>query len=199
MWPKYSREQILGANLLPDVFSHGQKYDPVANLHLRCKNTQGCKLCSWTRLKSQKRDARLLWVKGLAHKTVCVIWTATWQNQQNECAQRRLRSAWASAQSDQSSLHAQCLAKGSSFLHVDSKDSDQTGRMPRLIWVFAGRTLTLLFCHVMAHILEICGVKFGLVWFLFYGPSTYFRSFWARSVNLATLFLGKPPRQFTST
>ena len=25
-----------------------------------------------------------------------------------------------------------------------SKDSDQTGRMPRLIWVFAGRTVTLL-------------------------------------------------------
>ena len=28
-----------------------------------------------------------------------------------------------------------------------------------------------------------------LVWFLFYGPSTHFRSFRARSVNLATLFL----------
>ena len=30
-----------------------------------------------------------------------------------------------------------------------SKDSDQTGRMPRLIWVFAGRTVTLLVlsCH----------------------------------------------------
>ena len=27
---------------------------------------------------------------------------------------------------------------------VYSEDSDQTGRMPRLIWVFAGRTLTLL-------------------------------------------------------
>ena len=27
----------------------------------------------------------------------------------------------------------------------------------------------------------------------------HFRSFRARSVNLATLFLGKPPRQFTST
>ena len=38
--------------------------------------------------------------------------------------------------------------------------------------------------------------KMVLVWFLFYGPSTHFRSFWARSVNLATLFLGK---QFTST
>ena len=35
-----------------------------------------------------------------------------------------------SAQSDQSSL---CLP-------ADSEDSDQTGRMPRLIWVFAGRT-----------------------------------------------------------
>ena len=31
------------------------------------------------------------------------IWAATWQNQQNGmCAQQRLRSAWASAQSDQS-------------------------------------------------------------------------------------------------
>ena len=31
------------------------------------------------------------------------IWAASWQNQQNGiCAQRRLRSAWASAQSDQS-------------------------------------------------------------------------------------------------
>ena len=37
------------------------------------------------------------------------------------------------------------------------------------------------------------------VWFLFYGPSTHFRSFRAWSVNLATLFLGKPPKQFTST
>ena len=27
---------------------------------------------------------------------------------------------------------------------VDSEDSDQTGQMPRLIWVFAGRTATLL-------------------------------------------------------
>ena len=39
------------------------------------------------------------------------------------CAQRRLRSA---------------------FLHADSEESDQTGRIPRLIWVFARRTSTLL-------------------------------------------------------
>ena len=41
-------------------------------------------------------------------------------------------------------------------------------------------------------------VDFGLVWFLFYGPSTHSRSFRAQSVTLTTLLLGKPPRQFTS-
>ena len=60
------------------------------------------------------------------------------------CAQRRLRSAWASAQSDQSSLRAQWVAKDPSFLHADSEDSDQTGRMTRLIWVFTERTLIWL-------------------------------------------------------
>ena len=51
------------------------------------------------------------------------IWAASWQNQ-----------------SDQSSLCAQWVAKDPSFLHADSKDSDQTGWMPRLIRVFAGRS-----------------------------------------------------------
>ena len=60
------------------------------------------------------------------------------------CAQRRLRSDWASTQSDQSSLCTQWVAKGPRFLHADSKDSDQTGRMPRLIWVFGGQT-----CHLL--------------------------------------------------
>ena len=39
---------------------------------------------------------------------------------------------------------AQWVAKDPSFLHADSEDSEQTGRMPRLIWVFAGPTTTLL-------------------------------------------------------
>ena len=65
------------------------------------------------------------------------------------CAQRRLRSACASTQSDQS-LH--CLPRrklGSlAVCWAHSEDSDQTG-MPRLIWVFAGHTLILLVlsCH----------------------------------------------------
>ena len=37
-----------------------------------------------------------------------------------------------------------------------------------------------------------------IVKLVFYGPLTHFRSFPAQSVNLATLFLGKPPRQFTT-
>ena len=63
------------------------------------------------------------------------------------CAQRRLKWAWASAQSDQSSLCAQWVAKNRSFLHADSEDSDQTGRMVRLICVFAGRT-----CHFVGFV-----------------------------------------------
>ena len=53
------------------------------------------------------------------------------------CAQRRLRSAWASA--TWSCPHEESLA--THWTH--SEDSDQTGRMPRLIWVFAGRTVLL--------------------------------------------------------
>ena len=50
-----------------------------------------------------------------------------------------IRPVWS-----ESSLCTQWVAKDPRFLHADSEDSDQTGRMPRLIWVFAGRTLILL-------------------------------------------------------
>ena len=40
----------------------------------------------------------------------------------------------------ESSLCAEWVAKDPSFLYAVSKDSDKTGRMPRLIWVFAGCT-----------------------------------------------------------
>ena len=40
----------------------------------------------------------------------------------------------------ESSLCTQWVAKDPSFLHADSEDSDQSGQMPRLIWVFAGWT-----------------------------------------------------------
>ena len=49
------------------------------------------------------------------------------------CGQQKFRSAWASAQSDKSSLSA-WRKLGSLAAHwVHSEDCDQTGRMPRLI------------------------------------------------------------------
>ena len=38
----------------------------------------------------------------------------------------------------------QWVAKDPSFLHADSKDSDQTGWMPRLFWVLLGTQVVLL-------------------------------------------------------
>ena len=60
------------------------------------------------------------------------------------CTKRRLRSVWASTPSDRSLLCTQWVAKDPSCLHADSEDSDKTGQMPRLIWVFTGRTVILL-------------------------------------------------------
>ena len=50
-----------------------------------------------------------------------------------------IRPVWS-----ESSLWAQWVAKEPSFLHADSLDTDQTGQMPRLFWVFARRTVSLL-------------------------------------------------------
>ena len=45
-------------------------------------------------------------------------------------------------------LCTQWIAKDPRFLYADSEDSDQSGRMPRLIWVFAERT-----CHFVGFVL----------------------------------------------
>ena len=75
-------------------------------------------------------------------RQVCVDYDAG-QNQQNYiCAQRRQRSAWTSAQSDQSLRcpHEETLG---SWLHIGRiVTTDQTGRS--LIWVSAGDTGHLL-------------------------------------------------------
>ena len=62
-----------------------------------------------------------------------MIWAASWQ-----CAQRRHISLGGCPGWSESSLCAQWEDKDPSFLHADSEDSDQIGRMPRLIslrWV----------------------------------------------------------------
>ena len=55
-----------------------------------------------------------------------------------------IRPVWS-----ESLLCAQWVANDPSFLHADSEGSDHTGRMPRLIWVFAGRT-----CHLVGFVMR---------------------------------------------
>ena len=73
-----------------------------------------------------------------------LIWASTRPNQQSDCAPSEESDQPGHPPSPESWLCASWVAKDPSFLHADSEDSDQTGRMPRLIWVFAGRTLTFL-------------------------------------------------------
>ena len=55
------------------------------------------------------------------------------------CAQRRLRSIWASAQSVQSLLCPRRKMKSLAIIRAHSEAPDQTGWMSRLIGVFAAR------------------------------------------------------------
>ena len=73
-------------------------------------------------------------------KCLCTNWAASWQNQQHDCAP--------SEDSDQPGhppslirvLAVRMKKLGSLATHwAHSKDSDQSERMHRLIWVFAGR------------------------------------------------------------
>ena len=79
------------------------------------------------------------------------IWATTRQNQQNDMHPVKtlinlgIHTVWS-----ESSLCAQWVAKDPTILHVASEDFDQTERMPRLIWVFAGRTFHW-FCRAAAH------------------------------------------------
>ena len=62
----------------------------------------------------------------------CLKWAASWQNQQNDV---RLISVFA----------VRMKKAGSLATHwVHSEASDQTGQMPRLVWVFVGHTVILL-------------------------------------------------------
>ena len=76
-----------------------------------------------------------------------------------------------------SSLCTQWIVKDLSFLHVDSEDADQTGWMPGLIWVFAGRT-----CHFLG---------FVVLRFTFFNIKTRNSSSfdWLRSSLLSQSFL----------
>ena len=61
-----------------------------------------------------------------------------------------IRPVWS-----ESYLYAQWVAKDPRFPHADGEDSDQTGWMPRLIWVFARCTSFCWFCHAAAQMINI--------------------------------------------
>ena len=74
-----------------------------------------------------------------------------------------LRPVWS-----ESSLSAQWVAKDPSFLHADSEDSDQTGWMPRLIWVFAGRTCHFFFFFFFGFVMRwLVYLLWSLIHFFF--------------------------------
>ena len=50
----------------------------------------------------------------------------------------------------ESSMRAHSVTKDSRFLHADSEDSDQTGRILSLIWVFAGCT-----CYFVGFVMHL--------------------------------------------
>ena len=85
-------------------------------------------------------------------------WAPSWQKKKWHVRPAKaqislgMRPVWS-----ESSLCAYWVAKGSSFLQADNEDSDQTGRMRRLICVFAGRT-----CHCVGFVtmrLKWCWIK----------------------------------------
>ena len=71
--------------------------------------------------------------------------SVTWQNQQNECVPTKTQISLGICLVWSESPLSAWRKLGSLATHwVHSKDSDQTGQMPRLIWVFAGQALILL-------------------------------------------------------
>ena len=84
-------------------------------------------------------------------------WAASWQNQQNTCSQRRLRSALAFTQSDQilCSICTERVTKDPSFLRVDIEDwSDWADAQADLSLPWT-KTPFCWFCHDMAQIMLV--------------------------------------------
>ena len=143
-------------------------------------------LHSWLSVGNTLRKFQMLSMHRLVWAYCVHIWASAWQTLQNGmCAQRRLRSAWASAQSDQSlrwALNEYTVAKDQNFPHADSEDTDQTGWMPRLIWIFTGRT-----CHFVGFAMR------GLISKTFFSEHTWTRKaqisvrIWQRNLDLYLL------------
>ena len=113
----------------------------------RTKNPKDKCLSQRANFKGDKQDIESkISCCNIIEKKAILISATTWKKTTKwVCAQRRLRSAWGIRPVWlESLLYAQWVAKDPNFLHADNEDSDQTGRMPRLIWDFIGHTAILL-------------------------------------------------------
>ena len=149
----------------PPVTSPG--YDQLHLKLISVKNHGQCKLC---RILGGSRNFCSEEILGVS-----------WQNQQNACSPREdsdqpgrmpawadgIRPVWS-----ESLLSAWSKLRSSATQWAHSKDSNQTGRMPRLIWVFAGRTATLLVLSwgglIMYLVISLIFTIIGLCAHLFY-------------------------------
>ena len=116
-----------------------------------------CCHLSWLEIKTSRDMTKPTTVTLRPAKTqfslgICPVWSVF---------AIRMKKAWVISYP----LSAQRRRKlGSLATHwAHSEDSDQTGRMPELIWVFAGRTFTLLVLSCRG--LFYCIVLFS-IWFL---------------------------------
>ena len=122
------------------------------------------------------------------HHDISLILSRSMKKQQNDrCAQQRLRPAVASAQSDQSLRFV--LYGLLRFLCADSEDSDQTRRMAMLIWVFASRKKKKIsfcwFCHAAAHFYYYLKTKHLVTYLL---TSNHSENHFAVTFNVFTNF-----------
>ena len=106
--------------------------------------------------------------KWSLYYAVKTIWAATWQNQQNECAPSEDSDHLGIWSESSLSAWRNLGSLATHWVHIE--DSNQTGQMSRLIWVFAGRTLVLfaLSCcdsYCSTHLLSLDFT--GEVWILF--------------------------------
>ena len=98
----------------------------------------------FVQLRSLKRNTHIVFNNNMSHDMTKLTSASDKTNKMSVRPAKTqislgIRPVWS-----ESSMCAQWVAKYPSFLHADSENSDQTGRMLRLIWVFPGRTLILL-------------------------------------------------------
>ena len=139
-------------------------YTHKNHTHKPTNKKHTCITCSsaWKKLSTDTSKILLQYKYRICRFLTCMkplpilhMWTAAQQNQQNDpCIQRRLGSAWASVQSDQSFIHR---------LHEEIVGCWATHWRLRSDWGDAQPDLSLCwFCCAVAHVINLACAKYML-------------------------------------